>query len=192
MLKTEENVTPKIFHKIFQDIWETEDIPQSWKKGLIVKLPKKGDLGDCNNWRGITLLSDTSKVFTRIILKRIKEAIDEVLRQEQAGFRKGKSCIDHIFVLRQILEQSHEWNSPLYIMLIDFEKAFESSHRPSLSKILRHYGIPQKLVNIIQSLYDSFECKVIHNGLLTDPFKINTGVKQGCIISPIIFSLAID
>ena len=61
MLKAEENVTPKILHKIFQDIWETEDIPQSWKKGLIVKLPKKGDLGDCNNWRGITLLSTTSK-----------------------------------------------------------------------------------------------------------------------------------
>ena len=116
MLKAEENVTPKFLYKIFQDIWETEDIPQSWKKGLIVKLPQKGDLRDCNNWGGITLLSTTSKVFTRIILKRIKEAIDEVLRQEQVGFRKGKSCIDHIFVLRQILEQSHEWNSPLYIM----------------------------------------------------------------------------
>ena len=95
-------------------------------------------IGNCNHWRGITLLSTTSKVFTRIILKRIKEAIDEVLRQEQAGFREGKSCIDHIFVLGQILEQSHEWNSPLYIMFIDFEKAFDSPHRPSLWKILRH------------------------------------------------------
>ena len=77
-------------------------------------------------------------------------------------------------------------------MFIDFEKAFDSPHRPSLWKILRHYAIPQKLANIIQSLFDNFECKVIHNGLLTDPFKINTGVKQGCIISPIIFSLAVD
>ena len=77
-------------------------------------------------------------------------------------------------------------------MFIDFEKAFDSPHRTSLWKILRHYGIPQKLVNIIQSLFDNFECKVIHNCLLTDLIKINAGVKQGCIISPIIFSLAID
>ena len=67
-------------------------------------------------------------------------------------------------------------------MFIDFEKAFGSPHRPSLSKILRHYGIPQKLVNMIQSLFDNFECKVIHKGLLAEPFKINTGFKQGCII----------
>ena len=192
MIKAEETITPKILQQIFQKIWDTEDIPISWKKGLIVKLPKKGDLSDSNNWRGITLLSITSKVFSRIILSRISEAIDEILRQEQAGFRKGKSCIDQIFVLRQILEQSYEWSTPLYNTFIDFEKAFDSLHRPTLWKILRHYGIPEKIVNIIRCLYENFECKVIHNNLLTDSFTIDTGVKQGCLLSPILFSLAID
>ena len=84
----QENVAPKNLHKIFQDMWEIEDIPQSWKKGLIVKLPQNGDLGDCNNLRGITLLSTTSEVFTRIIFTRIIEAIDEVLVKNKPDSEK--------------------------------------------------------------------------------------------------------
>ena len=51
------------------------------------------------------------------------------IRKEQAGFRKGRSCSDHIFTLRQILEQAKEWNSTVYANFIDFEKAFDSIHR---------------------------------------------------------------
>ena len=87
--------------------------------------------------------------------------IDPQLRNEQAGFRKGKSCSDHIFTLRQILEQSKEWNTTLYATFIDLEKAFESVHRESLWKILRHYGIPSKIVSIIRMLYVDFKTKVI-------------------------------
>ena len=192
MLKAEEEATPKVLQHILQDIWEKESVPESWRKGIIVKLPKKGDLGDCNNWRGITLLPLTSKVYSRIILQRITASVDNILRQEQAGFRRGKSCIDHIFVLRQILEQTQEWNSPLYAVFVDFEKAFDSLHRESLWKILRHYGIPPKLVKIIQSLYENFECQIIHNNLLSEPFTVKTGVKQGCTLSPTLFALAIN
>ena len=105
-----------------------EETPGDWKMGRIVKLPKKGDLSLCKNWRGITLLSITSKVFSRVDLDRISEALDPLLRKEQAGFRKGKSCGDHIFTLRQTLEQCQEWNTPFYANFIDFEKAFDSIH----------------------------------------------------------------
>ncbi|XP_062614538.1 uncharacterized protein LOC134276298 [Saccostrea cucullata] len=91
--------------RIIQDIWDKEDIPDDWKKGVIIKLPKKGDLGDCINWRGITLLYLTSKVFSQTILQRITAAVDDILRQEQAGFRKWKSCVDHIF------SYDRYWNS---------------------------------------------------------------------------------
>ena len=89
---------------IFREIWESETIPEAWKTGLIVKLPKKGDLADCNNWIGVTLLPITSKVFSKIINTRLAETLDETLdehiRREQAGFRRGCSCSDHIFTLR--------------------------------------------------------------------------------------------
>ena len=125
-------------------MWEDEQIPEDWKEVLLIKLPKKGDLSSCSNYRGITLLSIPSKVFSRVLLNRMREAIDTQLRDQQAGFRKERSCTDQIATLRIIVEQSLEWNSPLYINFIDYEKAFDSVDRNTLWKLLRHYGVPQK------------------------------------------------
>ena len=177
---------------IFKTIWEEERLPEDWQTGLLFKLPKKGDLGNYNNWRGIMLLSTTSKVFSKIILNRLGAGIDPQLRNEQAGFRKGKSRSDHIFTLRQILEQSKEWNTTLYATFIDLEKAFGSVHRESLWRILRHYGIPSKIVNIIRMLYSDFKAKVICGPQLSENFSLKTGVKQGCILSPFLFTLCTD
>ncbi|OOZ56764.1 reverse transcriptase domain-containing protein, partial [Solemya velum gill symbiont] len=86
-------------------------------EGLVIKLPKKGDLGDCNNYRGIMLLSVPSKVLNRVLLERMKKAVDPMLRDQQAGFRSNRSCADQIASLRIIVEQSLEWNSLFYISL---------------------------------------------------------------------------
>ena len=191
MLKADVNVMAPILTESFKQIWEEGQIPEAWKTGLIFKLPKKGDLGDCNNWRGITLLSLTSKVFSRIVFSRLI-VLEKDLRPQQAGFRPGRSCSDHIFTLRQILEQSKEWNTPLYINFIDLEKAFDSIHRESLWKILRHYGVPAKLVQVVAMLYSDFKSQVICDSELTEAFNVSTGVKQGCILSPFLFILAMD
>ncbi|CAC5373530.1 unnamed protein product [Mytilus coruscus] len=114
------------------------DIPSDWSKGLIVKLPKKGNLRNCDNWRGITLLSVTIKVFCKILLKLIDKIVDEKLREGQAGFRRGRGCIDQIFTLRNIIEQCIEWNTPLFINFIDFKKAFDSIHKKLLGELLNH------------------------------------------------------
>ena len=134
-------------------IWREEKIPEEWMKGLLIKLPKKGDLSYCKNWHGIMLLNIASKVFYRVILERMKFALDEKLREEQAGFRDGRSCTDQISMLR-IKEQSIEWQSSLYINFIDFEKAFDSISREVLWRLLRYYGMPTKVVNIIRALYE--------------------------------------
>jgi hypothetical protein len=88
-----------------------EKYPQTGRN--LVKFPKKGDLGHCKNWRGIMLLSVPSKVLSRIILDRLKDAIDKRHGTEQAGFRQDKSCTDQIATLRIIIEQSLVWQSTL-------------------------------------------------------------------------------
>ena len=71
--------------------------------------------------------------------------------------------------------------------------AFDSLHRSSLWKILRHYGIPQKFVKIIQALYENIESRVvIHYNKVTKPFRVDAGIKKGCILSPVLFSIAVD
>ena len=192
MLKADLNTSVKILTDLFRNIWNKNVIPEDWAKGLIAKVPKKGNLQNCNNWRGITLLSIPSKVFCRILLGRIDSAIDTKLRQEQAGFRKGRGCIDQIFTIRNIIEQCLEWNSPLYINFIDFRKAFDSLHRDTLWKIVQSYGVPPKMTALIKMFYHQFQCSVIVNGSLTEWFPVESGVRQGCIISPILFLIAID
>ncbi|XP_066289728.1 craniofacial development protein 2-like [Branchiostoma lanceolatum] len=81
-----------MLHSLFSRIWEEEQVPAEWKQGILVKLPKKGDLSNCSNYRGIVLLSTTGKVFNRILLERMRDAVDVKLRDEQAGFRKSRSC----------------------------------------------------------------------------------------------------
>nr|KAG5711236.1 hypothetical protein BaRGS_004880 [Batillaria attramentaria] len=140
-----------MLHPLLRKIWESESVPQDWKKGHPVKLPKKGDLSSCSNWRGIMLLSISGKVLTRIILERLKTALDKTLREEQAGFRNDRSCTDHIATMRIIIEQSLEWQTPLYSTFVDFQKAFD---REVIWKLMSHYGSPPKFVNIIRQLYE--------------------------------------
>ena len=192
MLKADPQVSAKALHELFNKVWEEERVPDSWKKGIIIKLPKKGDLSDCGNWRGINLLSVPGKIFCRIILQRLKQALDRTLREEQAGFRRGRGCVNQIFVLRTIVEQSLEWNSSLYVNYIDFQKAFDSIHHPSLWKILEAYGFPSKVVNILKDMYADNRCCVRHEGQLSEWFHVKTGVRQGCVISPTIFLVVID
>ena len=135
-MKDAEEVNRGVLHTLFSDIWETEEIPSDWKEGYIVKIPKKGDLSSCSNYRGISLLSVPSKIFNRVILNRIKDAVDPSLRDNQAGFRKNRSCTDQIATLRIIIEQSQEWRTPLYVNFLDYEKAFDSVDRTTLWKLL--------------------------------------------------------
>ena len=139
-LKADVQTSTEMIHPLLMKIWESEQIPEEWKKGYLVKLPKKGDLSSCNNWRGIMLLSVPSKILTRIILERLKKALNKTLREEQAGFRQDRSCTDHIATLRIIIQQSKEWQSPMYSVFIDFQKAFDSVDRDVIWRLMQHYG----------------------------------------------------
>ena len=105
MMKTDIETTTAWLKKLYDKIWEGESTPEEWVKGILVTLPKKGDLTKCSNRRGITLLSTPSKVLGNILIRRIKEAVDKKIRKEQAGFRAGKRTFAQIFILRNIIEQ---------------------------------------------------------------------------------------
>lgn len=192
LFKADPEVSANSLNKLFNSIWTNETIPKSWKEAQIVKIPKKGDLTDCNNWRGISLLSVPSKLFTRVLMNRIKKSIEKRLRIEQAGFRGGRSTMNQIFILRNIIEQTIEFNSTLYMNFIDFAKAFDSINRDCLWKILKIYGLPQKIINIVYSLYDGSNGRVLVNGNATEKFDIKSGVRQGCVLSGLLFNIVID
>jgi len=106
LLKADIVTATQKLHEIIQLIWENEVIPYEWLKGQIVKLPKKGNLRECTNGRGITDPAIASKVLGNILIERLKNGADKRLRAEQAGFRQGKSTTEQLFILRNIIEQS--------------------------------------------------------------------------------------
>jgi hypothetical protein len=107
----------------------------------------------------------------------MRDAVGPKLCDQQAGFRKERFCTDQIATMQIILKQSLEWNSPLYINIIDYEKAFDSLDRQMLWKLLRQYGVPEKIANITRASNEGTTCRVIHNGQTTDAFKVQTGVR---------------
>ncbi|CAC5404203.1 unnamed protein product [Mytilus coruscus] len=191
-LKADIETSTQMLYELFGKIWEKEEVPLEWKEGHMVKLPKKGNLSICDNYRGIMLLSVPGKVLNRVMLNRLKNAIDEKLRDNQAGFRQNRSCADQIATLRIILEQSQEFSSSLYSVFVDFAKAFDSLDRDVLWQLMRHYGIPEKFITIIRNTYTGMQSKIIQEGQLTEAFDITTGVRQGCLLSPMLFLLAVD
>ena len=189
LFKADPAIAANFLQPLFNTIWNKTTVPDDWTNGVIVKIPKKGSLRDCGNWRGITLLSIPSKILWKIIIQRLKNAVDKELRNEQAGFREGRGCVEQLFALCNIIEQCTEWQRQLYINFIDFEKAFDSLHRDSLWKILRAYGIPHHLVCVIKSFYANFTCRV---GNSYNSIEVKTGVRQGCVMSSPPFNHAID
>lgn len=192
MLKVDTATLSSQLQLILQEVWVTETIPTEWKDGRIVKLPKKGNLTQCTNWRGITLLNTVNKVVSAILYNRLCTVLEPKFRREQAGFRPGRSCTDHINTLRVIVEQSNEWQAPVVLLFVDFERAFDSLDRNVMFDVLASFGIPPKLLGIIRSMYQGANCRVIHRGELGREFQVASGVKQGCILSPLLFLLVLD
>ena len=180
------------FKSLLNNCWQYQLNPEEWRKMMIVKLPKKESLSNCNNWRGITLLSIPGRVLSVILLNHLKDSIDLKLREQQAGFRSNRSCSEQILMLRNIIEQCIEFQQPILLNFVDFKKVFDSIHRASLWKIAALYGIPQKYIKIINNMYLNSTCCIkVENGN-SKLFNIETGTRQGCILSLFLFLLVID
>ena len=130
-------------HKILCLCWSEGEVPQDMRDTNVVTLyNNKGDRGDCNNHRGISLLSVAGKVFARVVLKRLKVLAEQVYPESQCGFRANRSTVDMIFSLRQLQEKCRKQRQPLFVAFIDLTKAFDLVSRDGPSKIIPKIGYP--------------------------------------------------
>ena len=186
------SVLENIVHGFCMEVYNTLKPPSQWTTSVIVPLPKKGDLCLMTNYRGISLLSIAAKVYNKILLNRIRVHVDPILRSNQAGFRTGRSCTQQIHILRRIMEGFQDRQLPLTVTFIDFKKAFDSINRNMMFAVLRHYGIPEAVVNAISVLYLNSKSAVMVDGNLSDTFAVSTGVLQGDVLAPFLFVILVD
>ena len=120
LLKHGGEETTKALATLCQKIWNSKVWPKEWTRSLVIPLPKKGNLRQCQNYRTISLISHPSKVMLRIILNRLKNIAEELLSEEQAGFRPGRSTVEQIFNCRVMIEKHLQHQKEFYHNFIDF------------------------------------------------------------------------
>ena len=140
--------------EVMQKVWEEGKVVRDWQDAVVVPIPKKGDLKQCDHWRGISLLDVVGKVLGRIVQERLQVIAENILPESQSGFRKERGCADMIFVTRQLVEKAREHGESLYVLFVDLRKAYDSVPRQSLWKVLEKYGVPEKMLNIVKSFHE--------------------------------------
>ncbi len=192
VLKTGGKPMIEMLHKIFNQIWKQEKTPKDWARMLVTPIHKKGDKLNPGNYRAISLLSIPGKVFSRILLNRMKKKTEAATGESQFGFRPGRGTVDAIFIVRQIIEKAREHQVPLHFNFVDFKAAFDTVWRKALWKMMIAIGIDPKIVRIIESLYNDTECAVVIDGQLTQWFAVKIGLRQGCLLSPTLFNIFLE
>ena len=177
-------------HELLMQCWEEGAVPQDMRDAKIITLYKnKGARSDCNNYRGISLLSIVGKAFARVVLNRLQLLAERVYPEAQCGFRAARSTIDMVFSVRQLQEKCREQRKPLYLAFIDLTKAFDLVSREGLFALLQRIGCPPKLLSMIVSFHQDMRGTVQFDGSCSEPFPIKNGVKQGCVLAPTLFGI---
>ncbi len=178
---------------IFNKIWNGS-FPHNWNSAAIVSIPKKGDLSDCNNYRGISLINVGLKIISKIVTDRIsKYALSHnFIRPEQFGFRNKEECISLFVSIRDICQRRKFANKPTYIAFLDLKKAYDSVPIFNILTKLYNLGIRGKCFEFLSNLYLTSKARARLLDMLSNEFPINRGVRQGCPLSPILFNLFIN
>ena len=178
-----EKLTKEI-HEVCKLVWNEGKIPEEWTKSTLVTIPKKGDLTECKNYRTIALMSHMGKVLMVVLLNRLKAQTEEYLADEQAGFRKDRSTVQQILMLRLIAEKAKRKNKLVYNCFVDFQKAFDSIKQDVTWATLRSYGVGNRLTQILKNIGDRSKSAVKFGREIGEWFATTIGTRQGDPISP--------
>ncbi|UYV70306.1 hypothetical protein LAZ67_7002481 [Cordylochernes scorpioides] len=166
--------------------------PTIWTKSIIHPIFKSGDKDNPSNYRGIALISNFSKLFTTILRSRLNEWVERrnVIPENQAGFRRGRSCVDLIFTLTSLIQLSlRKKRGKLYVFFVDLRKAFDTVPHSLLWKKLTNLGVSYQFIHAIRNYYEQATVAVRWRGSITENIKIHSGVLQGEPLSPLLFIL---
>ena len=181
---------------LFGKILEDGEVPQDWNRSRITLVHKGGGKSreDIGNYRPIAVMNILAKMFGWVINRKLTTWMEEskVLGEEQSGFRKNRGGLENVLVMKEIIEQSTKLGKELYLVFLDIEKAYDRVDRRRLLALLGHIGVDMKVVRVISRMYEDNEVQFTLGDVSTGWLGNNTGVRQGCVMSPTLFNIYIE
>ena len=179
---------------LFNKIFTSSLCPTSWQTGVMTMVFKTDDKLDWANYRGITLLSIVGKVFESIVATRLSTYLENagILPAEQGGFRKHFGCTDHVFILAETIKYRARRGQNTYAGFLDIKKAFPTMHHASMLHALSEAGVVGHMWHVIERMYSCNSSRIILNGQLSEPYDVRSGLREGSVLSPILYLVYIN
>ena len=167
-------------------------MPQQWKYFIIMVLHKTKNRTECGNYRGISLVAHAGKILLKIIARHLSDYCERVriLPEEQSSFRPNRSTTDVMFVIRRLRELARKKLIPLYVCVIDLNRAYNSVDRTLLWTVLACFGVPQNMISVIRQFHNGMRaCVRLDNRVYSRWFAVEKGLRQGYVLAPLLFNI---
>lgn len=177
---------------VLRECLEEGCLPLSCRRAVVTLLPKKGDLQNLGNWRPLSLLCSDTKILAKALASRLKKVIAQVVHPDQSYCVPGRSIFDNIAVVRDLWTVSEKLGLNLGLIALDQQKAFDRVEHLYLWSTMECFGFSSQFINMVRVLYCNIEGVLKINGGLSAPFSVRRGVRQGCPMSGMLYSIAIE
>ena len=169
-------------------------VSQSQQRGILKLIHKGQNLPreKLNNWRPITLLNTDYKILAKTLARRLNTVLDTLISDDQCGFIKGRNIASILRTTDDVINYLGNKNLPGILVGIDFAKAFDTISKTFIQNSLKHYGFGENFNKWIGTLLNETVSCINHYGWISEPFKVERGIRQGCPLSPLLFILAVE
>ena len=185
---------PKLLQWLFilmTRLWLFETtLPSIDSLGRLIPIPKKASATSVDTTRPICLLTTIYKLYAILVFQKVRDRVKEFVSWTQAGFIKGRSCANNLWLIRRVSERAIEFNVPVYCALVDYKGAFDALNRTTLGRVLGLFLSPN-MVRRVLCLYFDARALVSVGGTNGPEFELLRGVRQVCPASPSFFTVAL-
>lgn len=187
------DILAPILHKVYMEAFERSSIPGTFNDALISLIPKKDrDTSDPSNFRPVSLLGVDCKILTKTLALRLEKILPSIIHGDQVGFIKKRSSVDNMRRLVHLMHMNCSNPIPVAAFSLDAEKAFDRVEWGFLMSTFSKFGLGPGFCTWVKILYSSPRAAVQTNGLISDFFCLSRGTRQGCALSPLLFTMVLE